>query len=336
MSDLVKTILTGFLLALIAVVTQAQVAKKPATTADSSSVAARGAQLAETGHCGDAMPLLRKSFPQALDKDLKIRIGFDAVRCAMTLNQTGLAVDFLRLLNREFPRAPEVLYLTVHIYSDLSLRASQELADVAPSSNEAHQLNAESLEVQGKWDEAAAEYRRILEHNPRAIGIHFRLGRLLLSKPDPDTSTADQAKAEFQQELEIDPTNAGAEYVLGELARQAQQIPVAIEHFTRATRLDAGFGDAFLGLGMALVLNKQYSDAIPPLETAVKLQPANPAGHYQLAIAYGHAGRKEDAKREAALQRETAEKIDQEKKKAAEALQGQSPSPQEQKPEPPR
>ncbi len=252
------------------------------------------------------------------------------------LNQTGLAVDFLRLLNREFPRAPEVLYLTVHIYSDLSLRASQELADVAPSSNEAHQLNAESLEVQGKWDEAAAEYRRILEHNPRAIGIHFRLGRLLLSKPDPDTSTADQAKAEFQQELEIDPTNAGAEYVLGELARQAQQIPVAIEHFTRATRLDAGFGDAFLGLGMALVLNKQYSDAIPPLETAVKLQPANPAGHYQLAIAYGHAGRKEDAKREAALQRETAEKIDQEKKKAAEALQGQSPSPQEQKPEPPR
>jgi len=106
MSDLVKTILTGFLLALIAVVTQAQVAKKPATTADSSSVAARGAQLAETGHCGDAMPLLRKSFPQALDKDLKIRIGFDAVRCAMTLNQTGLAVDILRLFNPEFPRAP--------------------------------------------------------------------------------------------------------------------------------------------------------------------------------------------------------------------------------------
>jgi len=92
---------------------------------------------------------------------------------------------------------------------------------------------------------------QILEHNPHAPGIHFRLGRLLLSKPDPDGSLAEQAKQEFQQELEIDPTNAGAEYVLGELARQAQQIPEAIEHFTRATRLDAGFGDAFLGLGMA-------------------------------------------------------------------------------------
>ncbi|PYT37768.1 MAG: hypothetical protein DMG45_25555 [Acidobacteria bacterium] len=335
MRDLSKTVLTSFLLLLTSTVTQAQVAKKPAAAVDSSVVAERGAKLAETGHCAEAMPLLKKSFPQTSDKDLKLKIGFDAVRCAMTLNQADLAVDFLRLLNREFPHAPEVLYLTVHIYSDLSLRASQELADVAPSSSEARQLNAESLEVQGKWDEAAAEYRRILEHNPHAIGIHFRLGRLLLSKPDPDASMTDQAKEEFQQELEIDPTNAGAEYVLGELARQAQHIPEAIEHFTRATKLDASFGDAFLGLGMALVFNKQYSDAILPLETAVKLQPANPAGHYQLAIAYGQTGRKEDAKREAALQRETADRIEAEKKKAA-ALQGQLPTPLGEKPEPPR
>ena len=336
MRDLLKITLTGFLLLLTSTVTKAQVAKKPAATADASSLAERGAKLAETGHCADAMPLLRKTFPQTSDKDLKLKLGFDAVRCAMALNQPDVAVDFLRLLNRQFPRAPEVLYLTVHIYSDLSLRASQELAETAPSSNEAHQLNAESLEVQGKWEEAATEYQRILKDNPRAVGIHFRLGRLLLSKPDPDGSLAERAKQEFQQELEIDPTNAGAEYVLGELARQAQQIPEAIEHFTRATRLDAGFVDAFLGLGMALVFNKQYSEAIPPLETAVKLQPANPAGHYHLAVAYGRVGRKEDARREAGLQRETAEKIDQEKKKAADALQGEPPSPEGQKPEPPK
>ena len=201
MSDLLGTILAGFLLALIATATQAQVARKATTTPDSSAVADHGAKLAETGHCADAMPLLKKSFPQASNKDLKLKIGFDAVRCAMTLNQPDLAVDFLRLLSREFPHAPEVLYLTVHIYSDLSLRASQELAEVAPSSNEAHQLNAESLEVQGKWEEAAAEYHQILKHNPHLAGIHFRLGRLLLSKPDPENSLADQAKQEFQQEL---------------------------------------------------------------------------------------------------------------------------------------
>ncbi len=327
MRDLSKTILTGFLLLLTSAVTQSQVSKKPVAAADSSVVAERGARLAETGHCAEAMPLLKKSFPQTSDKDLKLKLGFDAVRCAMTLNQPDVAVDFLRLLNRQFPHAPEVLYLTVHIYSDLSLRASQELADAAPASNEAHQLNAESLEVQGKWEEAAAEYRRILEHNPHAAGIHFRLGRLLLSKPDPDGSLAEQAKQEFRQELEIDPTNAGAEYVLGELARQAQQIPEAIEHFTRATRLDAGFVDAFLGLGMALVSNKQYSEAITPLETVVKLRPSNPTGHYYLSISYGHVGRKNDAEKEAILQRET---LEEERKK------NQPGSPETPEAEPPR
>ena len=327
MRYLSKTILTVFFLALIAGATESQVAKKAATAADSSVVAERGAKLAETGHCAEAMPLLKKSFPLTTDKDLKLRIGFDAVRCAMTLNQPDVAVDFLRLLNRQFPRAPEVLYLTVHIYSDLSLRASQELAEAAPSSNEAHQLNAESLEVQGKWEEAAAEYQRILKDNPRAVGSHFRLGRLLLSKQDPDGKLAEQAKQEFRQELEIDPTNAGAEYVLGELARQGEQIPEAIEHFSRATRLDAGFVDAFLGLGMALVFNKQYSEAIPPLETVEKSRPTNSTGHYYLSIAYGRVGRKSDAEREALLHKQT---LEEERKKA------QPGSPETPEPAPPQ
>jgi tetratricopeptide (TPR) repeat protein len=335
MIDLLKTIVTSFLCALISTVAQGQVSKKTARAVDSSSTTERGAKLAETGHCDEALPLLKRSFPQTSDKDLKLRIGIDAVRCAMTLNQPDLAVDFLRTLNREFPRSPEVLYLSVHIYSDLSTRASQELANVAPTSYQARQLNAEALEVQGKWDEAEKEYRKILEENPHAPGIHFRLGRNVLSKPETAT-TAEDAKKEFEAELEIDPRNAGAEYVLGELAREAGRMPEAVEHFTRATKLDAGFGDAFLGLGMALVAEKKYADAIPPLETVVKLQPGNPAGHYNLAIAYGREGRKEDAQKEAALQKATAEKIEQEKQKGADAMQKPSSGQESQKPELPK
>jgi tetratricopeptide (TPR) repeat protein len=336
MVDVLKRVLISLLMAPIVGNANARSqAPKKSSTADASSATEHAANLAESGHCAEAMPLLKKSFPQTSDKDLKLKIGFDAVRCAMTLNQADVAVDFLRTLNREFPHSPEVLYLTVHIYSDLSTRASQELASVAPSSPQAHQLNAEALEVQGRWDEAEKEYRKILEDNPRAPGIHFRLGRNVLSRPETPT-TAEDAKKEFQAELEIDPRNGGAEYVLGELAREAHEMPEAIEHFTRATRLDAGFADAFLGLGMSLIAEKRYSDAIPSLETAVKLQPGNPAGHYNLAIAYGRAGRKEDAKREAALHKATAEKIEQEKQKAADAAQ-KPPSGQEaQKPEPPK
>ena len=38
----------------------------------------------------------------------------------MSENQPDAAMDFLRLLNREFPRDPEVPLLAVHTYSDLS------------------------------------------------------------------------------------------------------------------------------------------------------------------------------------------------------------------------
>ncbi len=137
--------------------------------------------------------------------------------------------------------------------------------------------------MQGKWDEAAAEYRLILEQNAQLPGIHFRIGRLILSKPETPTTAAD-ARKEFEDELKIDPNNAGAEYILGELSAQGQQWDEAVQHFSRAARLDAGFAEAALGLGSAYVSSGKFAEAIPPLESYVKLQPGNPAGHYQLAI----------------------------------------------------
>src|SRR5207245_9789904 len=129
------------------------------------------------------------------------------------------------------------LYIAIHTYSDLSTRAYQELAMIAPNSYQAHKLNAESLELQGKWDAAAKEYKLVLEQNPRLPGIHFLLGRLLLSKSDPAPSAAEEAKREFQQELEIDPSNAGAEYVLGVLARMESQVHIPMAHLHRAANL---------------------------------------------------------------------------------------------------
>ena len=166
----------------------------------------------------------------------------------MTLDSPDAALSALQMLNREFPHDPEVLYVTTHAYSDLATRASQELATTAPNSYQAHELDAESLETQGKWDEALVEYRKILEQNPQLPGIHYRIGRIILSQP-PTATTADDARKEFEAELQIDPNNAGAEYVLGELSRQAQQWDEAIAHFSKATQLDSGFTEAFLGSG---------------------------------------------------------------------------------------
>jgi tetratricopeptide (TPR) repeat protein len=285
--------------------------------------------LAEGGQCTQAIPLLKKAIHQVTDKEVRKRIGLDGVHCAMTHDVPYEALDFLAVLSRDFPRDPDVLYAATHAYSDLAMRTSQDLAREAPFSFQVHLLNAEALELQGKWDDAAAEYRKILEISPMQPGIHARLGRALLSKPQPSPSEVEQAQKNFQEELEIDPRNAVAEFVLGQLAADAKDTSTAIKHFLRATKLDTGFMEAYLGLGTAYNSAKQFTDAIAPLEAYEKMAPDSPTGHYQLAVAYAGAGRREDSNREAALQRQSSEDLESVKRKAATALEKQSGPPEQ-------
>ncbi len=300
------------------------------SSAAAGGEAQRATTLAESGHCKEALPLLKKTIRQVTDKDFKKRLALDGLHCAMT-HDSYEALDFLGVLSRDYPRDPEALYAATHAYSDLSMRASQDLAHEAPFSFQVHELNAEALEVQGKWDQAAVEYRKILEISPMLPGIHARLGRALLSKSQPSPAEVEQARKNFQEELEINPQNAVAEFVLGQLAADAKDNSTAIEHFTRATKIDSGFMEAYLGLGTALNSAKQFTEAIPPLETYEKMAPDSPTGHYQLAVAYAGAGRREDANREAALQRQSSEALESVKRKAATAMENQAGQAPEQK-----
>jgi tetratricopeptide (TPR) repeat protein len=242
----------------------------------------------------------------------------------MTRDVPYESLEFLAVLTHDYPHDPDVLYAATHAFSDLSMRTSQDLARDAPFSFQVHELNAEALEIQGKWEEAAAEYRKILDINPMLPGVHARLGRAYLSKPHPSPDDVAKAKKAFEEEIEIDPRNAGAEYVLAQLAADSGDSSGSIQHFTKATKLDSDFSEAFLGLGTSLNSAKRFADAIPALETYEKMAPDSPTGHYQLAVAYSGAGRKTDANREAALQRQSSEALEAVKRKAATALEKQT------------
>ncbi|MBO0912175.1 MAG: tetratricopeptide repeat protein [Acidobacteria bacterium] len=261
-------------------------------------------QLAHLGRCREALPLL-KNATRISERQLKYRSAMLMARCAMSLDRTETAVEALLLLNREFPEDPEVLYTTTHFYSELASRASRQLAARAPDSPQAEKLEAEAFESQGNWEKATAQYNRILEQNPKEPEIHFRLGRILLSKTPPDP---EGAKTEFETELGLNPSNASAEFMLGETRRQAGQWQDAAVHFSRAAKLDQGFAEAYLALGMSLNSGGKFSDAIAPLEEYVKMEPQDPAGHYQLATAYSRTGRKPEAERQMALEREASAK----------------------------
>ena len=151
-------------------------------------------------------------------------------------------------------------------------------------------LDAEGYESNGKWEQALAAYKRLLDQYPGTPGIHYRLGRIILSMPATATS-ADEAKREFETELKIDLKNAAAEFMLGDLARQNQQWDAAIDQLLEAQFADVSFAEAYLGLGMMLNSVRRYAEAIPPLETYAKMQPDDAAAHYQLALAYARTGR---------------------------------------------
>src|SRR2546423_1908887 len=131
----------GGVLLLLSPFSSAQTTKsKSPNTIPSGQAGQHALGMAKAGHCSEAVPLLKKAVPQSNDKDFRRSAGLAGVRCAMVKNEFDAAEDFLRILNREFPDDPEVLYTTIHTYSDLATHASQELAMKAPHSPQAHEL----------------------------------------------------------------------------------------------------------------------------------------------------------------------------------------------------
>lgn len=284
-----------------------QSTKAPVPASASSQQAAmspeKAMELAEQGRCKEAMKTLKRIVASAVDGEQRKRAGLLGVRCAMTTGDRGSAAELLQLLGKAFPHDPEVLYVTVHAYADLSTRAAQELAESAPESVQSRELTAESLELQGKWDEAAKQYEEILKRTPGERGIHFRMARLYASKPGATPEEMTRAKEELRKELEIDPKNTAALFVLGEMARQESDWPEAIARFSTAAKLDANFGDAFMGWGSALIAVKKFEEAIEPLRQAARLEPANTAAHYNLGMALLRSGKKDEADKEFAIQK---------------------------------
>ena len=260
-------------------------------------------ELANHGRCSEALAALKRQ-AQAADKQLSYRAAMAGARCAMTLERRAEALEMLAVLARKFPDDAEASYVSARYLSQLANQTAERLAATSPNSVQVKKMNAEALESEGKADEAIAEYRKLLAQDPKLPELHFRVARLLLEKTPPAT---DEAKHELEEELRVAPNDAAAEFALGEIARRDADWATAIEHFQRATNLDAGFVEAFLALGMSLNGASRFQEAVPPLERYIKMQPDDPAGHYQLAPAYSRTGNKAAAERELAEQRRLVE-----------------------------
>jgi Tfp pilus assembly protein PilF len=259
---------------------------------------------AQEGRCKESIPALRRAVSASSNPvEQRKNAGILGLRCALSLDDRDAATAFIELLHKEFSEDPDVLFIVVHAYSDLSTRTAQDLGRIAPQSIAAQKLMAEAFEMQGNWDQAQHEYEEMIKKEPNASGLHFLLGRSLLSQPNAGPETMERAKQEFEKELEIDPKNAGAHYILGELARKRGDCEEGAAQFSQSTKLDPRLAEAFLGLGYCLVTLKKYEEAIPPLRAAERMMPLNGSVHFALATALNSSGQKDEAEKEFEIHR---------------------------------
>jgi tetratricopeptide (TPR) repeat protein len=152
-----------------------------------------------------------------------------------------------------------------------------------------HELSAEIFEVENRYGDAVAEYKKAIEMNPSAPDLHFRLGRaLLLESHNPDSLK--NASEAFQAELKVSPEDGACEFQLGQIAQVEGKRDDAKAHLARAVALSPNFVQALIALGKIDAQEKQFNRAIARLTRAVELQPSNETAHYALLTAYRDSG----------------------------------------------
>ena len=249
---------------------------------------------AATGACDAAMPDLEKGFSVGADRRLA---GLALAQCHITAKHFAEAGVILAQLEKEFPADADVLYVSAAYHMKAWNDAIYRMYQKVPSSYRVDELSAEVFETQGKYAEAVAEYRKAIEKNPKAIDLHYRLGRaLLLQSHDP--AILDAARREFEAELSLNPSDAVAEYQVGQVLIAEQKKGDAAAHLERAAKLRPDFPEALIAVARLRSDAKQYDDAIVLLERAIALQPRNETAHYNLMMAYRNAGRPAEAQRE--------------------------------------
>ncbi len=248
--------------------------------------------LSELGQFKQALPGLEKCFHHGATPDTKRTCGLQLERAYTGLDRHGDAVQTALELNKAFPDDPEVLYHNGKIFGNFAFLSIQRLATAAPASIWRHLAEAEANESQGENDSAISEYRQVLALDSNRPGIHYRLGRTLLSRSRQSASPDDieQARAEFQHELGIDPSNANAAYELGEIHRNASEMPEAQRYFEQALAHYPDFEQAQLGLAAVLISRSQPADALPHLQRALTLNRDNEVTWYRLSQVQGVLG----------------------------------------------
>jgi len=267
--------------------------------ADARAITFLALTRAATGDCAHALDELILQSKRISDPAVRRLAGLASVQCLLARNDFKSIFPILSDLLADAPNDPDVLYEAAKVYNKAWNEMVYEMFQRTPASYRVNQLSAEIFETQSRYAEAGAEYRKAIEKNPKAVNLHFRLGRaILLESHSPEA--LELARREFEAELGLNPSDAAAEYQVAQILVAEQKPAEAGPHYEKAVALNQKFPEALVALGKLRASTKQYDDAIRLLQRAIEAAPAMEAAHYALMMAYRDSGKTQDAAREKA------------------------------------
>jgi tetratricopeptide (TPR) repeat protein len=203
--------------------------------------------------------------------------------------QFELAYDVMAPLIIEQPETPDLVFalgLTMMRMAYLPPDAPAEKREMVFKAG-----RATSYLITKRQQEAAQEFKELVENHPDSPGAHYAYGVFLL-RDNPDV-----AIEEFRRELRVSPKHVHARLQIAfemiKQGRHAEGAPYAEE----AVKLAPDLFAAHNALGRILLETGEIERAVNELEVAVKFAPESPEMYFALARAYNRANRPKDAER---------------------------------------
>ena len=236
----------------------------------------RGAESYRRGFLTDAIAEFNGVVESAApDKDKAVALTYLGI-IADEKGEYDRALEYLTRAQTYDAKNPEVFKNLAIVYRhrkefDKALESAQKSTSLSEGGTDAQLLTGNIYFESGKYDEAIAAYRQVLEKSPDNPRVLYNLGSALMKKGD-----------EF----------------------------AAMEYFKKAATADR-IGDvaykAYSRLGVMCIERKQFEDAEKYLKEAVAIRPGDALNRYNLGIAYLRQNKTAEALEELKKSEETGE-----------------------------
>jgi tetratricopeptide (TPR) repeat protein len=144
--------------------------------------------------------------------------------------------------------------------------------------------------AQERLDEAYGLMHSACAHRPDSAEAHFHLGAVLMGLRRPN-----EAIASFDRALTVNPNHARALTAMAAAQRACDRVDEALAYARKAVEADPALPEAARRLGILLSIKEMPEEAMLVLERAVALEPSHAGVRATLASVYALLDRWEDA-----------------------------------------